>query len=545
MPINILVRKDANNLVPLTVADQAAVDVYARDYQVYNVTAGVPGTAYGPTVTKVKSEHVTFGTDGLLKTGPLGETIATVQSIGVIIDGDSLMARNWNEQAISSAARSGAVATATFNSHGVPIGSDVVIHGYDDPLWNGTKTVTAITTNTFSFAISESSESAPTTGLHTPTFLARAHRRHDGYFNWAEWLSGKDYNLAFNCARGARLLSEINSDFDGTVAAQSPGGVYILQGGTNDCNQAIATATSCAEMESIIQKAQRRGLSVILATVPPFVGATNTTAKANAFLALNKEIRKFARTYRCKVLDVYAMCVDPASATAAGVTAYVDTSDSIHLTPTFCKIVGAELYAMLDNLGLGSPIQLPSSLGDISSVLTSSNNVLDGLFAGIGGTESGGATGDTATGWTLANASIATVTASKGTGTVGASQIVTVAGSSGSYSMTGPSMTASFSAGDVVRFVGKISCTMDLAYRMTMGLALTDGGVNSEIRAMSSPGATLAMPAGTYTVTFQSEPFKIPAGVTYSKFRPEPVVVLTGATTGALEFSQFGVRKIA
>ena len=475
-----------------------------------------------------------------------GEAVLPLHtSLSVVIDGDSLMSRNWNEQVITSASQVAGVATITFNSHAVPQGGEVVVHGYLDPRWNGTKTVTAITTNTFSFAIDSSAEASPTTGLHTPNFMIRSQRRHDGYYNWAEMASGKDYNLAFNCARGARLLSEIAADFPYTVAAQSAGGVYILQGGTNDCNQAVATATSSAAAESIIQMAQARGLNVIVATIPPFVGATNTTARANAFLALNKELRRLARTYRCKVLDVYDMIVDPASATAAGTSGYIDTSDSIHLTPAACKLIGTELYPMLDKFGLGSPIQLPSSLGDISSVLASSNNVLDGLFAGTGGSAAGGATGSVATGWTVTNSSIGTVTCSKGTGAVGASQIVDVSGSSGSYTMAGPSLTSSFTAGDVIRFVGKVSCTMSAAYRMTMGLALTNGSVNSEIRALSSPTATLPMPAGTYSFTFQSEPFTIPAGVTYTKFRPEPVVVLTAATTGALEFSQFGVRKIA
>lgn len=68
-----------------------------------------------------------------------------------------------NTGAIASITRSGSVATATRNAHGYLLGDKVIISGATETEYNGEFTITAVTTNTFNYAVT-GTPATPATG---------------------------------------------------------------------------------------------------------------------------------------------------------------------------------------------------------------------------------------------------------------------------------------------------------------------------------------------------------------------------------------------
>lgn len=66
--------------------------------------------------------------------------------------------------------RSGSTATATLASHGLAVGDQVTIAGATQSEYNGIQTVTAVTTNTFEYAVS-GTPATPATGSPTASFI--------------------------------------------------------------------------------------------------------------------------------------------------------------------------------------------------------------------------------------------------------------------------------------------------------------------------------------------------------------------------------------
>lgn len=64
------------------------------------------------------------------------------------------------EKSVSSIARSGSTATATSTAHGYSLGQQVTLNGADQPEYNGTFIITAVTTNTFKFTVAGTPASA-------------------------------------------------------------------------------------------------------------------------------------------------------------------------------------------------------------------------------------------------------------------------------------------------------------------------------------------------------------------------------------------------
>lgn len=70
--------------------------------------------------------------------------------------------------ALTSITRMGSVATATLNAHGYAVGDKVVISGATQTEYNGTVTITAVTSNTFNYAVTGTPVS-PATGAPVVT----------------------------------------------------------------------------------------------------------------------------------------------------------------------------------------------------------------------------------------------------------------------------------------------------------------------------------------------------------------------------------------
>ena len=468
---------------------------------------------------------------------------------GVVLDGDSLSARNWNELAITSASRTGTTATILATGFGAVAGSTVVVNGYSDERWNGPKTALLAPAGTFLFKIDPNADGVPTAAVNpagttarSPTVITATQRRCEGSYVWCEATSGINYGLVFNCARGGREISQINADFAYTVGAY-PGELIIFEGGTNDANRGIATSVSSAALEDYIVKCLAQGSLLILTTVPPFGAAANTVAKAGAVIALNAEIRRLAGVYGLPVADRYTALIDPAGANGVGLAVNYD-SDGIHLSGAGAKAVAAVLQPVLATYQGGMPIAIPQSTGDTVGVLSASNNLLDGFFAGTGGSATGTAVGSVATNWALVGTTAA-FAGSKGAVSVGASQIVDLVGAAaGNFTLTGPTVHASMVVGGVYEFVGIMKLnTVSAAIRTSLTLQVNIGGTTLEIRALSGLSATTPLPGGSYSMVFRSEPWT--ASATVLNCQPRAQIVLVSATTGTVEFYQWAIRRIA
>ena len=85
---------------------------------------------------------------------------------------DPLMLACGFSKATSTAAltinRTGSVATATLNAHGYAVGDKIVISGATQPEYNGTMTITGVTTNTFDYAVT-GTPATPATGAPVAT----------------------------------------------------------------------------------------------------------------------------------------------------------------------------------------------------------------------------------------------------------------------------------------------------------------------------------------------------------------------------------------
>jgi len=464
---------------------------------------------------------------------------------GLLLDGDSLSAQDWNELPITSATQTGGIATVAATGLTAPVGSRVKLGNYSDALWNGFFTV--LTQNngagTVTFAINPLAAATPSFSPRSQaTITCDVHRTASGDHVWAEMVNGVNYTYMDNVAVGGRTLAEILADAPYTIG-QYRNCLIDFNGGTNDPKNGISNAVSSAAMEAYLVLARSYGHTTLVNTVPPLAGAANTAAVQQLTLSLNKEYKRLALKYECPLYDKYAALVDPAA--AAMKSGNFDSSDNIHLTPTGAKINGTAKAAIYAAFLPTRPINLPGTTSDTIGTVNTSMNIMDGFFAGTGG--SGGA-GSIATGWTLAPTTI-TVTGSKGSGSVGATQILTLSGASGSFTFTGTSVHGNVAAGGVYEFVGKLSLANFAAgLRVTLEVLNTINGYsNGSIRPISTRSATTALPIGNTAMTFRSDPFTVPAGATVTVFTPKLTAVTTGVPGGTetVTLEDWAINRIA
>lgn len=461
--------------------------------------------------------------------GTESNEIAGVQAggpklVGLLLDGDSLSAQNHNELSpLTGAAQTGGTATITVSGLTAVPGQRIKLGNFGDPRWNGIFTILTAAGTTSTFAIDPAADASPGIGSRSQAVCSLlSQRTASGDYVWAEMVNGVNYTLIDNVALGGRTLAEINEDF-----ASGPGRyracLIDFCGGTNDPKNGIATAVSSAALEAYIVKAIARGHKVLLNTVPALAGAANTADVKAKTLALNAEIRRLAIAYRQPLFDRYTALINPASADT--LAANIDSSDNIHLTPTGARICGVGKAAIYAAHVPTRRVALPATTSDTIGTITTSANIIDGFFAGTGG--SGGA-GSVATGWTLAPTTI-TVTGSKGSGSVGATQILTLSGASGSFTFTGTSVHAQLVAGASYELVGKIALANFAAgIRVTVAIETNTG----EVRALATRSATTPLPTADGTIIFRSDPFTVLAGSVPTAFRPKLTVVTTGVPGG-------------
>lgn len=463
---------------------------------------------------------------------------------GLLIGGDSFGALNWGELSILTLTQSRGLATLVATSLTAAPGMRVRVGNVtSDKRWNGFYTVKSVASSTITFDCNPTLDPAPTTTRSQMTVNLSEQRTANGEYVWAEAVNGVSYRLVDNVGIGARRLTEMVEDFD-LFEGKYTNCLIDFCGGTNDPRNSISTAVSSDAIEKYILKALGRGHRVLLNTVPALAGAANTALIQQLTVALNAEIIRLGAKYGMDVYDKYNALIDPA--TAATAAANIDSSDNIHISPTAAKIGGIAKSAIYSRYIIPSRLNFPGTVADLVSVITTSNNILDGFFSGTGG--SGGA-GVVATGWTLTPTTI-TATGSKGTGDVGATQIITLSVASGSFVLLGPSVHASIVPGGTYEFLAKVGfANFAAGVRITLGIESTINGVVNgvAIRALTTRTPQAPIPIANATYSFRTEPIVIPADATVTNFRPSATIVTTGVPGGTetVTFQNFAIRRIA
>jgi len=511
-----------------------SVDAYSAPLVGVGEVQAVPANV----LTAATTASATFGLVSTVDGAPIPGKCA-----GLLLDGDSLAEQNWNALPITSASQVGGIATVTATSLLPAVGSRLKIGNYADPLWNGFFTCLTESGGTVTFAISPAASAIPSLGTRSQaTIAADTQRTASGDYIWAEMLNGVNYTFMDNVAYGGRVLTEILADSPSTIGNYR-NCLIDFNGGTNDPKNAVALATSSAALEAYIVYARSLGHVVLLNTVPFLGSSANTAAIRLATLSLNKEYKRLALKYGCPLYDKFAALCDPAASNS--LAANIDSSDGIHLTPTGAKINGAAKAPIYAAFLPTRPVNLPATTTDTIGTNSTSMNIMDGFFAGTGG--SGGA-GSIATGWTLAPTTI-TVTGSKGSGAVGATQILTLSVASGSFTFTGTSVHANVVAGGVYEFVGKISLANFAAgLRVTVEVLNTiNGNSNGSFRPLATRSSTTPLPTANGTMVFRSEPLTIPAGAAVTVFTPKLTAVTTGVPGGTetVTLENWAINRIA
>jgi len=473
---------------------------------------------------KVQGRYVaTFSADGSsLVDGagnllPLGMTRPNT----VVTFGDSITARDW---AVASSAPTlsgvvgGTTASLALTSHNLWPGDAFKVCNAVDVAYNGNFTVlTRVDANniTYTTAIPITSASpAGTAELRYPTALAN-----NGYFTWANGLSGARMSLLSNAGNSGEKLDQMLARVDRDVIALRPA-VCVFLGGTNDIRGATTPDGDAlfATWKLIVDRIIGASIDVEAGTIMSYAtgDANITTAKIGAMNRLNKLIRDYCQVkVGLNLNDFNAAFADPAATDGRALTAYFE--DTVHQSPRGAYVMGKILAASFNKRKAWSSLPgTPADAYTFDSKALCDNPLMQ---AGAGGTLSG-VTGAAPESWkaegvsggTLA-ASLVARTAAVDGDTYGNNVkfLATFTVNNNSCQLRQNSLTSRVSAGDYVyaecsvRFVN-VPSTFKRAF---LALNFTADGVSySANTGLGSISNT--MPNEDFTVTLRTPPIRIP-----------------------------------
>lgn len=220
-----------------------------------------------------------------------------------------------------------------------------------------------------------------------------------GYWNWANFLLGQRYKLLRNAGVGGNWTQDMLTRIDSDVIAYRPDMVIVL-GGTNDIANEVPVATITTNLATIYEKILAAGCSVVAMTILPRAAGI-TAAQRSRLMCVNNWIREMAYTRPNIVLcDPFVAFSDPASATSDPVAGY--TSDGLHPNSVGARIIGAELYKVLNALTPASN-RLVSGQADVfdSANNPTGNMLVNGMMQTLSATSGTGYAGNNPNSFTI------------------------------------------------------------------------------------------------------------------------------------------------
>lgn len=319
----------------------------------------------------------------------------------IFLMGDSITAQNNGSNSEVTGVITGASkanpCVITLTGHAINTGDKVYLFGIQgmSELNENIYTATKIDANSFSVNVNS-------TGFGTYTGYGRVFRTEsgttaahysksrDGYYTYAEMLSGARFDFRFHHRRGVTgdMTSSMNTRKNYELLSRfNPQIVHIL-GGRNDINSSIANTTILANIDALISYCtDTLGAKVILGTVTP--NDTNSATQKDQQDALNTAIRARA-SGNVFIADYYTAVAD--SGTRNWKTGYA--KDTQHPSPVGAFVMGQVLRDVIKaKFGYGS-----GYIANGANVLANPNLTGTSLGAIAGITNNGIATG----GWTAA-----------------------------------------------------------------------------------------------------------------------------------------------
>lgn len=317
---------------------------------------------------------------------------------------------------------------------------------------------------------------------------------------------------------GGNTSADVLEQLDYIATQGSGPGVDLILLGTNDVGGRVATATTQANLQTILDA--RRALGRTLVIVGDHARYdTGTTpldsGQQAAHAALNTFLSNYATANGCIFVDTFALTYDSGfidRRPAAGMLV-----DNVHLSDKGAQIIGkAVADAIVARTGYG----LQRSW--------TANALSIGDFSGTGGTASTGVTGTVATGWLVVRASgDATVTASvvpRSDGITGQWQRVVMSGALAGRvdvrPVADPSLaTMGLSAGDLVHLELEVNLTSATGLTNIQPFLQFSGATSPSLvspSAKQGTGVAVLMPGH---VILRTPVFRMPSAATGMQLR--------------------------
>lgn len=449
---------------------------------------------------------------------------------------DSTGACNWMAYPLTSITRTGSVATVTFNDHGLTTGDRIYIQGADQAGYNGVKTVTSSTQNTFTYAV-DSSTVTPATGTLYGYVEKRCYAQ--SWFSIASGLAKASWKLIDYRAVPGETVAQIAARVNDSIAS---GAQYIIIiGGGNDLWTVSKTDTEIQtlfnSLTAIVDTVLLSDRVPILCTCMPdngIVGATITNRKQ--IMKFNQLIRDYCFVNPKVILcDFYAQLIDSTNADGYAKTNAMSV-DNMHPGAYGAQLMGTALYnALFQRVNIID--YAPMQINDTATRQLSWNP----LFNGTG-------TSSFTSGVTVTNCPDYGVATKIGTGVWTINSATRTTGSDGdAFGKNIVLSTANAGNGDVVQvgqgnFLSQIGSatavygTVHLQITGASRLALLKVGLQAKISSLEQWTTCYEIGSGLQTgmndinLTLRTPKCIIPAGCTELGFY---VVAQTG-TTGAV-----------
>lgn len=324
-----------------------------------------------------------------------------IDSLVVVAAGDSITDGGWYTASGTTGAATGSGTIGTLIGFGpqllVLAGSSIYIAGFNQPEWNGVKTVLTNNGTNITFTNATTLTAAPTSSLFIVT--ADGIQTNRNFLKQANGLMGLPFSRIYNRAISGSTSTTVLVRFADVIALR-PNYIWLMIG-INDINATVPNTTIIANIQACCAQALNIKATVLLSTLLPSTAAGITTAMKKQILALNGLIRKYAQqTAGIILIDSYQYAGDPLSATYAWKVAG-HTIDGVHLTGygatnTVTKAIFDQL-----NTKIGRPKKSLVAHGEDSYIADSTSQnlfydplVLNTLTSAITGFTGTGGTGN-------------------------------------------------------------------------------------------------------------------------------------------------------
>lgn len=306
------------------------------------------------------------------------------------------------------------------------------------------------------------------------------------YANLLCMTSGGHLRLQRNAGIFGQTSSQILARIDSDVIAYAPD-VCLLNAGTNDIAAGYSTdadyAATMNNIEQMVRKLLRAGIMPVVAVPPPFTAHETETRKLRVLIYL------LAEYYSIPLIDIYQVCVDPA--TGGWKSGY--NSDDRHPNPTAISAIAAYYGPKLATLETFRTPNYLAAFGEVSS----------GQFANLlrNGNFASGSPIPTGFNGNSSYASFGTPSLPYNGKT-----FTSTAVPAGTVLATAANITTGFSACDTLRFSGRIDIS-----------GLTPGTSSGVTLGVTCTGSKSQQPlyGWGYNGTFEfCTDFVIPAGAT-------------------------------